>query len=166
MTLGLRFCSIFGDPKSLGKLSHAIPLHSAISKPFADKLHWSVLFRKIALIYVTSIGISIAHLLYTTSTGYNCSAFFRIGDQTISFTVMIVLVAYSPIVPSIIIFPTYFLAARALKVNTMKHDNNRAMQLRNKQNAKIVRMFIVIVLVFLLLTMPNAICNIYNSYLL
>ena len=75
-------------------------------------------------------------------------------------------VIYSPLVPCIIVFPVYYFTARALSANTMNHENDRALQLRKKQHYKVVRMFIIVVAAFLLLTMPYSICYMYGNYLL
>ena len=67
-------------------------------------------------------------------------------------------------VPYFIMTVTYCLIARALKTNSLTHDNSRAMELRNKQNAKIVKMFVIVVIIFLLLTMPYMIFVFYSCY--
>lgn len=63
---------------------------------------------------------------------------------------------YISVVPNILIGVVYWLTCRALKSNTAKHANNEAMLKRFKANAKIVKMFIIIISVFFVLTMPYA----------
>ena len=94
------------------------------------------------------------------STNYN------ILDKRSSLLAVAIWVVYSMIIPNFIIFIVYCLTARALKENTVKHDNRRAMEQINKQNARIVRMFIIIVVTCFLLTMPYAIFCLYASYVL
>ena len=69
-------------------------------------------------------------------------------------------------IPNFIIIIVYCLTALALKANTLKHANNRAMEQRNKQNARIVKMFIIIIFIFFTLTMPYAIFYFYGNYMI
>ena len=68
-------------------------------------------------------------------------------------------------IPNIVITFVYIFTARALKANTFKHENSKAMQQRNKQNAKTVKMFVVVVIMFSLLTVPYAIFYFYVGYI-
>ena len=125
-----------------------------------------MLYLKVALVWVTSIAVVLPEMVNYKLTDYGCFLpIYHTEDRIASFIKAIAWIVYSPFVPSVIMGIVYFLTSRALRANTVKHDNNRAMQLTDKQNAKIVRMFIIIVAVFLLLTMPYSICYMYGSYL-
>ena len=102
-----------------------------------------------ALICVISIGVSVLPSI-PFFTRYN--GFYY---HFITFKVLWTFV--SAIVPGVIISIAYCLCARALKANELTHENSRAMQLRNKQNARIVKMFIIIVAIYFLLAMPYVI---------
>ena len=148
------------------ELMNEVSLYSVISKPLAFERHWKVLILPVALVLVTSIGVVVPATVDFRIIDKNCVLLVHQNyDRMISFMKMSAPFLYSPMIPSVIISVVYFFTARALKSNTMKHDNSRAMQLRNEQNAKIVRMFVVIVVVFFILTLPYAICVIYMHYL-
>ena len=128
----------------------------------ARAYHWSVLYGSVAFVWLSSIGVVLSETLKYQLNEETCFIYMNAG--TSSFIKATVYVVYSPFGPAVLIAIVYFLTARALKKNTMRHDNNRAMEQRNKQNAKIVRMFIIIIMVYFLLTIPYAISYIYECY--
>ena len=71
---------------------------------------------------------------------------------------------YGMIIPLFVIVIVYCLIARALKANGFEHEDNRSMQHRNRQNAKIMRMFFIIITIFFLFTMPYVISFFYLEY--
>ena len=130
----------------------------------ARTYHWSVLYGGVAFVWLSSIGVVLPEMLKYQLTKQGCFSNEDAVVSTSSFIKATVFVVYSPFGPAVLIPIVYFLTARALKKNTMRHDNNRAMEQRNKQNAKIVRMFIIIIMVYFLLTIPHAISYIYGCY--
>ena len=130
----------------------------------ARAYHWSVLYGGVAFVWLSSIGVVLPETLKYKVTEYGCFPYEDAAAASSSFIKATVYVVYSPFGPVVLIAIVYFLTARALKKNTMRHDNNRAMEQRNKQNAKIVRMFIIIIIVYFLLTIPHAISYIYGCY--
>ena len=139
-------------------------LYSIISKPLAQKYHWSVLYGGVAFVWLSSMGVVLPETLKYRVTDYGCFPYEDAAEVTSSFIKATVYVVYSPFSPILLIIIVYYLTARALKMNTMRHENNRAMELRNKRNAKIVRMFIIIIMLYFLLTIPHAISYIYGCY--
>ena len=74
--------------------------------------------------------------------------------------------ACSMVSPAILLIIVYCMAGIVLKANTLKHENTRAMELRQKQNSGLLRMFAVITICFLILTIPYLIWLFYLSYML
>ena len=127
----------------------------------------SLLYCSVAFVWISSIGVVLPFNLNVQVSNNICSgANYKVLGQHSSLIQVNLWVVYSFVIPNIIIVIIYSLTARALKANTLKHENNMAVQQRNKQNARIVRMFIIIVVVFFLLTIPYAIFCLYASYTL
>ena len=142
-------------------------LFSIISRPMAQTLRRSLLYCSVAFVWISSIGVVMPFTFKAQVSNNICSgANYEILSLQTSLIQVNLWVVYSFVIPNIIIVVIYYLTARALKANTLKHENNLAVQQRNKQNARIVRMFIIIVVVFFLLTMPYAIFCLYASYTL
>lgn len=143
------------------------PLYSVITKPFAHKGHWSGLCFSVAFIWATSIGTATPLILQLQVRNDVCiNSNYDIITREGSFIYETVWVVYGMIIPLFVLIIVYCLIARALKANAFKHENNRAMEHRNKQNAKIMRMFFTIITIFFLFTMPHTISFFYLSYLL
>ena len=133
--LTLQFCCLF---------------YSVISKPFAYEYHWLIRVLFVALICVISIGVS----------GLPSIPFIKYH-----YIILLLLWTFvSAIVPGVIISIAYCLCARALKANELTHENSRAMQLRNKQNSRIVRMFAIVIAIYFLLTMPYVIYQYLHDF--
>ena len=137
-------------------------LYSIIAKPMARTYHWSVLHGSVAFVWISAIGVVLPETLKYQLSKHGC--FINEAEGTSSFIKAAVYVIYSPLIPIVLIIIVYYLTARALKMSTLRHENNRAMELRNKQNAQVVRMFIIIIMVYFLLTIPCAISYIYGCY--
>ena len=82
-----------------------------------------------------------------------------------SFIYQTVWVVYAMVIPFFIMSYTYSITARAIRSNSLKHANNRAMEQRSKQNAKIVKMFFIVVSIFFAFSMPYTITFVYFTYL-
>ena len=137
-----------------------------ISKPMDSRLPNTHLYATIAFIWLVSLGFGIPHVLRLQLMDNVCSLDNENIIGTPSFLIFIGISLLGIwYIPYIIMVITYYLCARALKANAFKHESNRAMEQRNKQDAKIMRMFIIIVVIFLLLTMPYAVLYFYISYM-
>ena len=142
-------------------------LYSIICKPLTHERHSLIRYLTVAFVWLTSIGFVVPDMLYMRFTEHKgILSTFNCETGIISLIIPLVWALYSMIVPGFIIAIAYCFCAHALKANTVRHDNDRAMQLRSKQNSRIVRMFIFIVMIFLLLTMPSAIYLIYIRFLI
>ena len=71
----------------------------------------------------------------------------------------------SMVSPAILLIIVYCMAGTALKANTLKHENTRAMELRQRQNSSVLKMFAVITICFFILTMPFFIWSFYYYYI-
>lgn len=142
-----------------------VPSSSVILKPMSPRLRKSILYGSIAMIWISAVAIGLPYALRLQLVGDVCWDF---NNEIISKKAYLAFIAFWLIyiwgIPNIVIIFVYFLTARALKANTLKHENNRAMALRNKQNAKIVKMFIIIIIIFFVLTMPYAVFYFYGNY--
>ena len=132
-----------------------------------SRLHKKYLYASLAFIWLSSLGISIPYCLRLGLIEGACIDYNETYISTESFLIFIgISRLYIWCVPYFIMTVTYCLIARALKTNSLKHDNSRAMELRNKQNAKIVKMFVIVIITFLVLTMPHAIFFFYDCYMI
>ena len=137
---------------------------SVILKPIAPRPGKSVLYSSLALVGTVSIGIAIPYVLRLQSN--TCSASSNKFLSTKGYFISVVIwMSYTWCIPQFIITTIYFLTTRALKANTFKHANNRAMEQRNKQNARIVKMFVIIIVIFYILTMPYGLFHMYFEYI-
>ena len=128
--------------------------------------HRPMLYCSVALAWLSSIAVVVPSILQHELTNNVCwSTNYKIIPKESSFIYYTVWAVYAVFIPNSILSCVYFLTARTLKANAVKHENNRAMQLRNKQNAEIVKMFVIIVTVYFVLTIPYAIFYIYACYL-
>ena len=143
---------------------HVIFLYSIISKPMARTYHWSVLYGSVAFVWISAIGVVLPEVLKHKLTEHGCSIHVDEDEGTTSFILATIYFVFSPCIPFLLIIIVYYLTVLALKRSTLRHENNRAMELRNKQNGRVVRMFIIIIMVYFLLTIPYAISNIYGCY--
>ena len=130
-------------------------------------LQRKALYASIAFIWLSSVGITIPYSLRLQLVEGACwmtnEAFLDSKAYVLFIGIAFLFIWY---IPYIIIIVAYILTARALKANSLKHDNSRAVELRNKQNAKIVKMFVIVVIIFLVLTMPYGIFYFYDSYMI
>ena len=137
-----------------------------ISRPLTPNLLGRYLYGSVALAWLSSVGISIPYGLRVKFIGGMCQI---TNDKFVANENFVIFIGISVLciwcIPSIVVTFVYFFTARALKANTFKHENSKAMEQRNKQNAKIVKMFVVIVIMFSLLTVPYAIFYLYLSYM-
>ena len=129
------------------------------------KLRKTHLYATLAFIWLLSLGMAIdedleARFVENFCTYYTNKDFQRQWSLVIFKTLIIWCI------PNVIMAITYYKYARVLKANSFKYDNNREMQRRNKQNAKFVKMFAIIVIVFFLLTMPYAVFHIYFFHMI
>ena len=125
------------------------------------------LYCSLVFVWLSSIGVVVPSILQLQLQNNICWINnYEILDKKSSFIHVTVWVVYGIILPNIIMVVTYSLTARALQANTLKHDNNRAMELRNRQNARTVKMFFMIVAIYILLTMPYAVFYFYALYML
>ena len=124
-------------------------------------------YASIALIWLPSVIIAIPYSLRLQFVEGACLSF---NERILGFKGFVIFIGiallYIWCVPYLILILTYVRTARALKASSFKHDNNRAMELRNRQNAKVVKMFVTVVTIFLILTMPYAIFYFCDSYLI
>lgn len=89
--------------------------------------------------------------------GKTCQARLNaIITHKIYFATTVIWYLFISIIPTLIIGVVYWLTGRALKRNTAEHANNQAMLRRNKENAKILKMFLIIIIIFTVLTMPSS----------
>eukprot|EP00112_Aurelia_sp_Birch-Aquarium-sp1_P013575 Seg2883.2 transcript_id=Seg2883.2/GoldUCD/mRNA.D3Y31 product="Neuropeptide FF receptor 2" protein_id=Seg2883.2/GoldUCD/D3Y31 len=64
-----------------------------------------------------------------------------------------------------LLIAVYWRTIRALKRNRVQHANNQAMLKRDKENANIVKMFIIIVALFVTFTIPE-VCFVFTDFFL
>ena len=124
------------------------------------------LYGSITFVWLSSVGMGIPYGLRVEFKEGMCQTTnhrFVADEHFVVFIGISVLCIWC--IPSIVIIFVYFFTASALKANTFKHENSKAMEQRNKQNAKTVRMFVVVVIVFSLLTLPYAIFYFYVGYM-
>ena len=132
----------------------------------APKLPRSIVYGSVMLVCISSVAMCLfIPLTFQLTNGVCYASNESIISYKDSFVLVVVWHVYIWCIPNFIIIIVYCLIARALKANTLKHANNRAMEQRNKQNAKIVKMFIIIIIIFFTLTMPYAIFYCYASYM-
>ena len=132
----------------------------------APKPPRSILYGSVMLVCLLSVAVCLHNPLSSQLKDGTCwSTNESIINNKDLFVLVVVWLVYTWCIPNFIIIIGYCLTARALKANTLKHANNRAMEQRNKQNARIVKMFIIIIFIFFTLTMPYAIFYGYASYM-
>ena len=127
----------------------------------------SALYGSVLFVWLSSISVVVPDALQTTFSNYDC--FIDVthnADRRRSFIISTIMIVYSMFIPGIVIAVIYCLTGVALRANTLIHENYRAMEHTNKQNAKVVKMFALIVIVYFVLTMPYAVCTFYVNYLL
>ena len=90
---------------------------------------------------------------------------FSVLDLKVSSIRITIMFAYTMLIPGIIILIFYCATGIVLKANTLKHENTRAMELRRKQNVKVLKMFAVITICFFIFTMPLGMWHVCFWYL-
>ena len=137
-----------------------------ISKPMTLNLRRTYLYGSIAAVWLLSVVITIPCILRVHLVQNYCiptnSKIVNDKDFVI-FTGIFVL--YNWFIPSFSMMFVYYFTARSLKASSLKHENNRAMEQRNRQNAKAVKMFAVVVIVFFLLTVPYGVFYFFATYM-
>ena len=131
-------------------------------KPSVVTLYCSVIF-----VWVVSICINIPYLLrieFVNNLCWDSSNHYIKPKEFIIYAGLWVFFIWG--IPNIIMIVVYCLTGAALKRNTLKHANNKAMEQRNKQNSNIVKMFAIIVIIFFLLTMPYALFYFAGNYII
>ena len=129
-------------------------------------LRRTYLYGSIAAVWLLSVAINIPyslriHLEHNACVPTNSKI---VSDKNfVVFTGIFVL--YNWCISSLIMMFVYYFTARSLKASSMKHDNSRAMEQRNRQNAKAVKMFAVVIIVFFLLTVPYGVFYFFATYM-
>ena len=137
-----------------------------ISKPIAHNQKGPSLYGSILFVWLSSVGVVVPDALQTTFSNYDCFIdVTRNADRRSSFINSTMIIVYSMFIPGIVIAVIYCLTGVALRASTIKHENYRAMEHTKKQNAKIVKMFAIIVIIYFVLTIPYAVCTFYGNYL-
>ena len=129
-------------------------------------LRRTYLYGSIAVVWLLSVVINIPyslriHLEHNACVPTNSKI---VSDKNfVVFTGIFVL--YNWCIPSLSMMFVYYFTARSLKASSLKHENSRAMEQRNRQNAKAVKMFAVVVIVFFLLTVPYGVFYFFSTYM-
>ena len=146
-------------------LTDIIFFSSIILKPMFPRPRKSILYRSMAWFWLSSVGISVPYAMRLKLNDGMCLDNNKsiINDKKMLFFDA-VWVIYTWVIPNVIIVVVYYLTARALKANTLTHANDRAMEQINAQNAKIVKMFVIIIVLFFVLTIPYAVFNCYTHF--
>ena len=132
----------------------------------APKLPRSILYGSVMFVCLSSIAVSLfIPLASELKDGVCWDRNERIINYKDSFVLVVMWLVYTWCIPNFIIIIVYCLIARALKANTLKHANNRAMEQRIKQNSRIFKMFIIITIIFFTFTMPIAAFYCYTYYM-
>lgn len=121
----------------------------------------------VLIIWTCSITITIPLVLRLRLDGQIC---WDSNTKIISNKNLVIfngfLVVFIWVIPNLIIMVTYWKTGRALKRNTVQHANNLAVLKRNKENAKVVKMFVTIIITFFILTIPYGCYYFSLSYVL
>ena len=130
-----------------------IYLCSIISKPLADEKSSSAIYGRVLFAWLSSVLAAVSVQL--------C---WEVLNHYYVITVTVFLTC-SMFVPGMIIVTVYCITGIALTANTLKHENNRAMKVRKRQNSNVLKMFAAITISFFIFTTPWGIWNLYRLYM-
>ena len=123
--------------------------NSIISKPLNRDKKKAVTYCSVLFVLLSSVIAAIP--LFLIGATYDDQ--FHFISPTV-FHVYSVLIPVTLIIPVILIIIVYSMTGIALKSSTFKHENNRAMELRKRENMKVLKMFLEITISFVILTVP------------
>ena len=115
-----------------------------------------MVYGKVLLVWISSVIVAAVH----QSIGFSAL------DFKIKFITSNIFQTCSMFIPAILLIIVYCMAGIALRASTLKHENKRAMELRNKQNSTVLKMFGAITICYFVLTMPYCIWLFYFPYVI
>ena len=129
-------------------------------------LRRSYLYGSIAAVWLFSVVINIPYSLRFHLDHNACVTNNKILNDKNYVIFAGIFVLCNWCIPSLIMMFVYYFTARSLKASSLKHENSRAMEQRNRQNAKAAKMFAVAIIVFFLLTVPFGVFYFFATYML